>query len=267
MESPANNKQRLAQIQTQDLTESRVNDDFVLWLKKHGMNVLLAVLIAACAVMGYQFWQRKGVEKSAAAWGDLSRATLPEALEQVAKDHVDLPQVAIAALLQAGDLRLRQVQSGVLTAAQGTTPAVPLDDAARKIALDAADEDYAKAADLARTSPGARSKLVVLQTLFGRAAVAECRGDLDSSRKYLAEAETLAGKDWEPIAKLAKTRIDGLVALATPVTLPRNADLPAPPAAAPATPAATGDDLFQNILQEQQKQDPATGGTPAPGGM
>jgi hypothetical protein len=80
-------------------------------------------------------------------------------------------------------------------------------------------------------------------------------------------AETLAGKDWEPIAKLAKTRIDGLVALATPVALPRNADLPAPPAAAPATPAATGDDLFQNILQEQQKQDPATGGTPAPGGM
>jgi hypothetical protein len=133
--------------------------------------------------------------------------------------------------------------------------------------LDAADEDYAKAADLARTSPGARSNLVVLQTLFGRAAVAECRGDLDSSRKYLAEAETLAGTDWEPIAKLAKTRIDGLVALATPVALPRNADLPAPPAAAPATPAATGDDLFQNILQEQQKQDPATGGTPAPGGM
>lgn len=266
MDSPANNKQRLSQIQTQDLTESRVNDDFVQWLKKHGMNTLLAVLIAACAVMGYQFWQRKGVEKSAAAWQDLSRATLPEALEQVAKDHADLPQVAIAALLQAGDLRLRQVQAGVLTAAQGTTPAVPLDEAARKIALDAADEDYAKAADLARNSPGARSNLVVLQTLFGRAAVAECRGDLDNSRKFLAEAESLAGTDWEPIAKLAKTRIDGLVALATPVTLPRNADLPAPPAA-PATPAATGDDLFQNILQEQQKQDPATGGAAAPGGM
>jgi predicted negative regulator of RcsB-dependent stress response len=273
MDSPADNKQRLNQIQTQDLTESRVNDDFVLWLKKHGMNTLLAVLIAACAVMGYQFWQRKGVETSAAAWADLSRATLPEALEQLAKDHADLPQVAIAALLQAGDLRLRQVQSGVSTAAQGTTPAVPLDDAARKIALDAADENYSKAAQLAGTAPGAKSNLVVMQALFGRAAVAESRGDLDASRKYLAEAEGLAGTDWSPIAKLAKTRIDGLVALATPVTLPKNADLPAPPATTPATPAATGDDLFQNILQEQGgAQQPAPATPPAnppanPGGM
>ena len=154
MDSPANDKKRLNQVQTQDLTESRINDDFVFWLKKNGMNYLLVVLIAACALLGFNYWQRKNVEKTATAWSDMMNATLPEALEQVAKDHADVPQVAMMALLSAGDLRLRQIQSGVVTPAQGTTPAVVLDEAGRKIAQDAADEDYRNAADLATKAAG-----------------------------------------------------------------------------------------------------------------
>jgi len=229
------------------------------------MNYLLVVLIAACALLGFNYWQRKNVEKTAAAWSDMMNATLPEALEQVAKDHADVPQVAMMALLSAGDLRLRQIQSGVVSSAvrdaQGTvtTPAVLLDDAGRKIAQDAADEDYQNAADLATKAAGgsrANAALVVLQSLFGRAAIAESRGDIEASRKFLADAETTAGENWAPIAKLAKARIEGLVALATPITLPRNADLPTPPATAPVTPAATGsgDDLFNSLINEQQKQ-------------
>lgn len=259
MDSPANDKKRLNQVQTQDLTESRINDDFVFWLKKNGMNYLLVVLIAACALLGFNYWQRKNVEKTATAWSDMMNATLPEALEQVAKDHADVPQVAMMALLSAGDLRLRQIQSGVVTPAQGTTPAVVLDEAGRKIAQDAADEDYRNAADLATKAAGgsrANAALVVLQSLFGRAAIAESRDDIEASRKFLADAESTAGENWAPIAKLAKARIEGLVALATPITLPRNADLPTPPATAPVTPAATGsgDDLFNSLINEQQKQ-------------
>lgn len=259
MDSPANDKKRLNQVQTQDLTESRINDDFVFWLKKNGMNYLLVVLIAACALLGFNYWQRKNVEKTATAWSDMMNATLPEALEQVAKDHADVPQVAMMALLSAGDLRLRQIQSGVVTPAQGTTPAVVLDEAGRKIAQDAADEDYRNAADLATKAAGgsrANAALVVLQSLFGRAAIAESRGDIEASRKFLADAESTAGENWAPIAKLAKARIEGLVALATPITLPRNADLPTPPATAPVTPAASGsgDDLFNSLINEQQKQ-------------
>jgi predicted negative regulator of RcsB-dependent stress response len=259
MDSPANDKKRLNQVQTQDLTESRINDAFVVWLKKNGMNYLLVVLIAACALLGFNYWQRKNVEKTATAWSDMMNATLPEALEQVAKDHADVPQVAMMALLSAGDLRLRQIQSGVVTHAQGTTPAVVLDEAGRKIAQDAADEDYRNAADLATKAAGgsrANAALVVLQSLFGRAAIAESRGDIEASRKFLADAESTAGENWAPIAKLAKARIEGLVALATPITLPRNADLPTPPATAPVTPAATGsgDDLFNSLINEQQKQ-------------
>lgn len=271
----ATDKKRLSQVQTQDLTESRLNDDFVFWLKKNGMNTLLVVLIAACAFLGYNYWQRKNNEKTATAWSDMLNATLPEAFEQLSKDHADVPQAAMMALLSAGDLRLRQIQSGVLVgevkdaAGKVTTPAVLLDDAGRKIAQDAADEDYSKAADIAlKLAGGDRSHaaLVTLQSLFGRAAVAESRGDLEGAKKLLAEAETVAGTNWAPIAKLAKSRIDGLVALAEPITMPKNADLPAPAAAPAATPAAGTDDLFQNIVNEQQKQPQATPApTPAPG--
>ena len=52
MDQKAPDKKRLAQVQTQDLTESRVNDDFVFWLKKNGSNYLLVVLLVAVGIMG-----------------------------------------------------------------------------------------------------------------------------------------------------------------------------------------------------------------------
>lgn len=276
---PATDKKRLSQVQTQDLTESRLNDDFVYWLKKNGMNTLLVVLIAACAVLGFNLWRQKQTAKTAQAWSEVLSERMPESLEQLAKDHADVPQAAMIALLRAGDLRLAQIQSGVQTAevrdqatGQVTAPAVTLDAAARKIAQDAADENYMKASDLALKVAGgskANAALVTLQTLFGRAAVAESRGDLEAAKKLLEQAESEAGTNWAPIAKLAKSRIDGLVALATPITMPKNADLPAPPAAPAAGDAtggaapAAGGDLFQEIVNEQQKSGAAP--APAPG--
>jgi len=262
METPATDKKRLSQVQTQDLTESRLNDDFVFWLKKHGMNTLLAVLIAACAFLGYDYWRRKQVEGASQVWSQFTVAQLPEDFEKIAKDNPDVPQAAMIALLQAGDLRLRQIQSGVLVAAQGTTPAKPLDDAARKIAQDAADENYTKAAEVANTAAGGSrsgAALVTLQSLFGRAAIAESRGDMDGARKFLGEAEKLAGENWAPIAKLAKARIDGLVAIAEPLKLPPNAELPAPVSVTPVEPPAGGDALFDSMIkaQEAAKQQPA----------
>ena len=275
---PKTDKKRLSQVQTQDLTESRLNDDFVYWLKKNGTNTLLVVLIALCAFLGFNVWQRKNLEKTSVAWSELGQATLPEAFEQIAKDHADIPQAAMMALLSAADLRLRQLQSGVLVAevrdAQGTvtTPAVALDDAGRKVAQDAAEEDYSKAADIALKLAGTNSNnaaIVLLQSYFGRAAVAESRGNFDGAKQWLTKAESEAGTAWAPIAKLAKSRIDGLVALATPMQLPKNADLPvkAQPAASGGPAGAT--DLFQQVIQEQQKAGetpaPAPAPTPAPG--
>jgi predicted negative regulator of RcsB-dependent stress response len=259
--SPAD---RPSQVQTQDLTESRINEDFVFWLKKNGSNYLLVVLLAACAALGYNYWQRKQIEKSSVAWEELGQATIPESLDEVAKAHANVPQVAMIAELSAGDRRLAQIRSGELTPKQGDTPAVLLDEATRKITQDAADANYTKAADIAvKLANGSREQAitVVLPTLFGRAAVAESRGDFEGSRKLLEEAAALAGSRWPGYEKLAKWRANETLTLATAVPLPTAAQLPVK-TTTPVAPAGGGDDLFQQLIQEQATQG-AAGETPA----
>ncbi|MEY3021025.1 MAG: hypothetical protein RIS86_221 [Planctomycetota bacterium] len=253
MDPKAPDQRRLNQVQTQDLTESRVNDDFVFWLKKHGSNYLLVVLVAAVGVMGWNWWKEKEIARTATAWSDLAATTVVEGYEQLAKEHSAVPQAAMVAYLTAGDMRLRQLQTGELAPKSGDTPAVPLDAEGRKIVQAAADEDYQKAAEIAvRLAGGSRENaaLIVLPTLFGRAAVAESRGDLEASRKHLEDAAALAGSRWPRFGEIADARIAGLVALANPLPLPAASELPAP---AVETPAATsiGDDLFNQLIQEQ----------------
>jgi predicted negative regulator of RcsB-dependent stress response len=266
MDQKAPDKSRLRQVQTTDLTESRLNDDFVYWLKKNGSNYLLVVLLVACGILGWNYYQRQQVMKSAVAWSDLATASdsrMPEPLEQVAKDHASVPQVAIMALISAGDLRLGQIQRSELSPAVGTTPAVPLDAAARKIAQEAADDNYAKAAQLASqfaAGNDANVAPILFSSLFGRAAVAESRGDFEASKKFLDQAATIAGERWPRIAEVAKSRVAGLVALATPVAVPLAAEIPVKTTAPAPTPAAS-DDVFNTILQEQQT---GSGGAPAP---
>ncbi len=267
----ANDKRRLQQgLQTQDLTEGRLNDDFVFWLKKNGSNYLLVVLLAACAALGYNYWNRKGIEKSSLAWSELTQATMPEALEGVAKDHANVPQVAMIALLSAGDRRLGQIRTGELSPKTGDTPAVLLDDAARKITEDAAYDDYTKAAEIAVKLAGGKMEnaiTVVLPTLFGRAAICESRKDFEGSRKLLDEAASIAGSRWPSFADLAKWRAGETLALASPITIPAASALPVK---APAvTPAAVGtDDPFNQLIQEQAAQEAAAAGSgaaPTPG--
>ena len=47
-----NDQDRLGQVEQTDLNESRVNEEFVDWLKKWGNGILLAVLLAA-----WESWQ------------------------------------------------------------------------------------------------------------------------------------------------------------------------------------------------------------------
>jgi len=262
---------RQSQVQTTDLSESRINDDFVFWLKKQGPNYLLVALLAACAAMGYNLWQRKRVEKSSLAWQDLQQATMAEDFDEVARKHAEVLQVAMMANMRAGDLRLAQIRSGELTPKQGDTPAVLLDAGSRKAVQEAADGNYTSAADLAvKVAGGQRDQAVtvVMSTLFGRAAIAESRSDFDGSRKLLDEAATLAGSRWPQYEKLAKWRAGETMTLATAIPIPTAAELPAKPMA-PVNPAApstgSGDTLFEELIREQSAQPnaDATGGAPS----
>ena len=98
---------RLKEVQTTDLTDSRVNHDFTDWLKTKGMNWLLAILLVACAFLGWDWYKRKQIAAKDQAWAELEAATSPAAYQGVATTHKDTGAIAEIAMLQAGDALLR----------------------------------------------------------------------------------------------------------------------------------------------------------------
>src|SRR5690554_3987376 len=104
---------RLKQIETSGITESKVNQDFVDWLKTKGLNWLLVILAAICVYMLVVRWKQKGLEESAAAWQALTTADLPRSLEDVAEEYSDEEAVAILARMSAAKKYLQSVRAGV----------------------------------------------------------------------------------------------------------------------------------------------------------
>jgi hypothetical protein len=249
-------KKRLRQIQQQDLSESRLNDDFVYWLKTSGPNWGLGLLVIIC---GYSllnlYWQRKDTSRDN-AWAEFTAATtsnLPESYASVATDHEAVDSVALLSWLSAGDAHLQDLQVGLIapsvaTSADGSVnPPEPLTDETRKTKQDAADSFYGKVYDkLAARKSELAMKPMVIAALFGRAAVAESRGATDAARGFLTEAQTLAGTDFPAFAEAATTRLASLDTLATVASLPTKASLPPKPEFTPVAPSVI-DELTRSM--------------------
>ena len=77
-------RERLQQVQQSDLSESRVNEDFVNWIKTSGPWYLLAVLIGIAVYMYIVNIQRAELRAREQAWFDFSEAVMPASLEDVA---------------------------------------------------------------------------------------------------------------------------------------------------------------------------------------
>ena len=52
-------RNRLKEIHQSDLTESRLNEDFVTWLKTSGPTYLLIILVALCSYVLWIRWQEQ----------------------------------------------------------------------------------------------------------------------------------------------------------------------------------------------------------------
>lgn len=102
---------RLKTMQQADLSEGRVNDDFVHWLKTWGQNILLGVLIIAAIAMGWFWWSQRQEKERDNAWAELGGANLPAALQEVAAKHEGKDAVAPFAELLAADRYLTAVLS------------------------------------------------------------------------------------------------------------------------------------------------------------
>lgn len=277
---------RLKNVQQADLSESRVNDDFLFWLKTWGQNILLGVLIVAALTMGWFWWSQRKDKERDDAWGELNGAALPASLAEVAAKHEGKDAVAAFAQLQAADQYLSAVLSNQRFDRDATSADAALTPELRTEWLKEADTLYAKVAGRISTAKSPGDYGFLFSALFGRAAVAEDLGDFKAAEGYLKEIESRSkDTDFASSGTLAAKRIATLQTLATKIELPsRPAPPPAPAPSAipdltgqtppalltPNTPPAssqgvTGDDIIKK-LQESSQSAPGTapGTAPAP---
>jgi hypothetical protein len=259
-------KNRLRQIQQQDLSESRLNDDFVFWLKTKGMNWLLVVLVALCgySLLNY-YWQRKDAARDN-AWAQYTAArtsNLPESFASVATDHKGTDSVALLAWLAAGDAHLSDLQVGVTAPDVATNPdgtinlPVPLTAETKKATQDAADGFYVKVLEaIGSSKTEIAKKPMAIAALFGRAAVSESRGQFDVAKGFLTEIETLAQDQFPAFAREAKSRSASIDALSKIAALPSRDALPKRPEMTPLAPSF--------IDELNRSMSPATAPTPSP---
>jgi tetratricopeptide (TPR) repeat protein len=238
---------RLKQVQQTDLTESRLNQEFIFWLKEKGPTWLLVVLVGLVAWIAVGRYQEYRSSKHSSAFFDLEKATDPEALESVAEDHQGVAAVSQLARLGAADRYLIEVDRR----RDSTDIEETLDDAAINERLDKAEGLYRAVLDTAARDSGER--LFAVQALFGLASVAEARGEFDEAADYYEQAADVAGEAYEPIAARARARKESVASLEDAPTLPAREDLPHP---------SPIDPLLRDLLTPPPADDETTSSTP-----
>jgi hypothetical protein len=225
-----NDPDRLAQMQQSDLSESRINEEFVDWLKRWGNTILLVILAVALAGVGWNWLQRKADTERDAAWANLAGAQLPASLEEVAKESKGVDSVTTLALLNAADQYLTSIQNGTRFDRESTDEDYLLDDQTRALFLERANTLYAEA--ILSVGDGYQKtfakKVLVVSALFGQAAIAESQGNIEESKRVLARIVDVSNPQYPQLASQATARTESLGPLATPIVLPAKVDLPEP---------------------------------------
>ncbi len=179
------------------------------WWSRHGTRTLSYILIALAVVFLVQYWSGRADRQREEAYWRMETTISPVGLRELADRYRGIPGYAGAALLQAGDLRLREA----LETIPGATDVV-LSAEDRTAALGDAAGYYQQVIDLNQ------SALQVLAARFGLASVDESRGAFDAARKQYDEIQTLAAKDWPHQAKIAQKMAGELDRIAKPVSFP-----------------------------------------------
>jgi hypothetical protein len=233
------NESRLGQIREgAGLEDSRVNQEFVDFIRKWSTPVLL---VAAAIALGY-FLYNKRIEAREArvseAYAQLNQSSAtanpsPDALRRIAEDYNDVPGVRLMATLTAADQYLAAVQRGVRpgtpldAAGEPENPEDYLSEEDRERFLAEAQGLYQTVWDQTQGSPAL--SIYTLESLYGLAAVAESRGDIEGARNAYDQASALAEKmGYAEHAQIAKQRLDEAGTIRH-VSLPSKADLPEPP--------------------------------------
>lgn len=264
------------------LEESRINQDFIDFLRKWSTPALLVIALIF-GIVAYRNWsttrERDRVDRAfeelslVAASGD----ALPEQYLRVARERGNVRGVGSMARLGAADAWLRAARKGVAPGAavgpdgELLTEEDLLDAEGVDHALSQAEALYREVLEANRGRSG--GTLHAASALFGLGAIAESRGRIEEAEGFFQQVIELGeSRSFPQIAAIARARIGGLGELGDVPEPVRRADVPVEPEAA----VEEGDELdlemFGREFMEQLERggvedDPGQDGAPGQDGQ
>ncbi|QOJ00323.1 MAG: hypothetical protein HRU70_07400 [Phycisphaeraceae bacterium] len=229
--------------------ESRLNEDFINFLRKASWPLTLALLAVVGGFYVYQQFTKAKTAEVNRAFDDLQAAQgrgnpNPDALVAVADDFKSIRGVPHLARLEAADAYLRAVaRKAALGATIGPDGVVKPEEA---LTTELRTQYLTKAKALYEavynaTSRDDRQSIHAINAAFGLAEVAETSGDFGDAALHYDQALAAATKaGFDRLVRIAKARKDSLDALKGGTTLLSKADLWTPPPPPPPAPEPIG---------------------------
>ncbi len=240
------------------LEESRINTELLDLINKYSSHVLIGLAIIVGAYAGKQQLDRMGnakVNEAFAQHVDITETDSPNpnSLSALAEQYGDVRGIGAMARLREADVYLQAVSTGMKPGStfeldpdtQAPTNRVAetdlIGDAERDEYLSKADALYDQV--IADTEAEIGPAIHVVGAWFGKAAVAESRGDADAARAAYESARAAADAAVFPMyTALAEQRIASLSEGVPDATLYREADLPELPEPESGAEAPAGDE-------------------------
>jgi tetratricopeptide (TPR) repeat protein len=239
-------RDRLKDVHQTTLTEGRLNEDLVDWLKTKGPTWLLFVLVAVVAYLAVVRYRQHQLNYRDEAWQKLIEIQVesnPQGFEDVAQEYGDVDGIGMLARLEGAERLLRAIQTRTPISEDATT-SMPgtMTAEQRTAAIERAVKFYDEMLALDNGSIG--HTMFGVTACNGRAALAEAQGDIDAARQWYEKAATRAGDIYPQLAEQARHRIASLDTDLADVTFPAT-NVSEPTVALP--PVQTDPNLLQII--------------------
>lgn len=211
------------------LEESRINTEFLEFIKKWSTPVLLALVVLALGYRGWLWLEDKRLEKVDQAFGEYEAVLAggnpnPDSLISLADEYQGVRSIGQMARLRAADIYLRAVNTGIRPGAveDPTTGEWAEDDLLGDDEiggyLDRAGSLYRQV--LSSTRSDADRRLFAIGAAFGVAAVAETEGDMAVAREHYELVIDLAeAGGFDNTVYIARERIETIDTLEPAPTL------------------------------------------------
>ena len=194
------------------LEESRLNTDFIDFLRRWGSHILLVVAGVFAAYSALGWWQRSQAKALDAAYAEFSAAQFagsPDNLLRVAREHANRGAVRELATIAAADAYLNAGWSGVAPGGDANTEEDQLTEDEKKENYTRAKELYAEVAQ--RVAGNDDMTLHYLNARFGLAAATASLGQIDEAKGVLKElASNARAKGYGSLAETAEQKVSML---------------------------------------------------------